>query len=188
MPNKLEEAFDNILGVGTAEAATTPEAKKFIRKQEGKKQIGKSGKVISNAGIEQATYDELVKKYKLPKKNVSDLSESEINNVYDKYFEDVPYEKLPSKTAISMSDYAFHQGKTQANKELQREVGTKDDSIIGDKTLSKVNNYTSSKSDKGLADALIKRRKDYQKTKSNYNKNKSGWNNRLDNLRKEIGE
>ena len=79
MPNKLEEAFDNILGVGTAEAATTPEAKKFIRKQEGKKQIGKSGKVISNAGIEQATYDGLAKKYKLPKKNVSDLSESEIN-------------------------------------------------------------------------------------------------------------
>jgi len=180
----VTQIADVLTGVDNAYADTTPEALEFIKKHEGGIQKTKKGKVISNAGIEHRTYKEYLKDTGEKPKKLEDLNQQEIDKIHKWYFKDVPYEKLNPKTALVASDIGYHFGKSRSNKMIQEEVGTKKDAIVGDKTLTSAN----ARDDKELANALINKKQEYQKTRLNYERNKRGWQNRIKDLKSEVNK
>ena len=78
---------------------------------------------------------------------------------------------------FQMVDFAVHSGVEQATKCLQRELGLKDDGIIGPKTKSKINMTSNS----DLVMSILAARIDFLVNLKNWSSNSRGWARRIAN-------
>lgn len=171
------------LGVGLASNANASERNNNINAFEGGKQITKSGKLISNHGIEQKTLDSFNKENKT-NLTLNNLNDKNVNDIQNWYFKGQNYDQLGDYTKKVIQDYAYHFGKVQANRSLQNIVGANPDGKIGKETISKAIDSN----DIDLANELLNEQEQHMKTRSNYVHNARGWKNRINNIRNEINQ
>jgi len=94
----------------------------------------------TNKGIIQTVYDSYRISFGLPVQSVQQISDTEVRDIYYKrYWLVARCDKLPNGVDKVHFDTAVNAGPSQAAKFLQRAIGVKDDGIIGDVTLAKVN-------------------------------------------------
>ena len=133
----------------------------------------------TNFGVTKKWYPD---KYK----EIKSITKQEAKDYYKKeYWNTRGINKLPNNISYSVFDSATNQGQGTAVMMLQEVVGEKQDGIIGNKTLSAIENY------KGdlFNNYLNRRKKNYDEIikndkigdqKNNYN----GWINRLKEIKK----
>ena len=94
----------------------------------------------TNKGVIQTVYDGYRISFGLPVQSVQQISDTEVRDIYYKrYWLVARCDKLPNGVDTVHFDTAVNAGPSQAAKFLQRAIGVKDDGIIGDVTLAKVN-------------------------------------------------
>lgn len=98
----------------------------------------------TNKGVIQSVYDSYRKSFGLPIQSVQQISDAEVRDIYYKrYWLAAKCDKLPNGVDTVHFDTAVNAGPSQAAKFLQRAIGVKDDGVIGDVTLAKVNTLDS---------------------------------------------
>ena len=143
----------------------------------------------TNRGVKQDTYDDYAKRYKLPRKEVSELKYGDVVDFYkNDYWETPKINLLPDKVSAVVFDYGVNAGTGKAIKDLQRVIGTKDDGIIGKKTLGSLNKYIEKFGEDELINNLIDERMQHYgnlvtKEPQKYGKYIDGWSNRINHLR-----
>ena len=147
----------------------------------------------TNYGIRQDTLDSYNKSKGYDPMNVSDMTSDDARHVAkDMYFDSAQFDKLPDRTAVAAFDYGYNSGPHQAIKDLQRTVGTTADGLMGDKTISAVNNYIDKNGEDALLNDYIGRRKTLMRglVSSNpmkYGQNALGWAHRIGHLQAYLG-
>lgn len=142
----------------------------------------------TNYGVSQPTYDGYLKEKKMPSKKVKDLTYGEVKDFYQTEFYAKPkIDKVadfsPSAAGV-LFDHAVNAGNQTAIKHLQQVVGSKDDGVIGEKTLKAVEDYVKKNGDKALSKAILKKQADHYaelvtKDPDKYGKYLNGWKNRI---------
>lgn len=139
----------------------------------------------TNRGITQPTYDSYTKQKGIPTKNVKDLTYGEGYSFYeDEFYKKPKIDKLPYNVGGVVFDFGVNAGPVTAIKSLQRIVGTKDDGIIGDKTITAVHKYIDKNGENELINTLVSDRQIYNnnlilKDPSVYGDYERGWRDRL---------
>ncbi len=93
----------------------------------------------------------------------------------------IHYNDLPAGLDFALLDFAVNSGPRRAIKELQQEMGIKDDGIIGGMTLKAIKRFDT----KSLIDGLASQRLSFLKNLSNYWKFGKGWKIRVNKVTKE---
>lgn len=93
----------------------------------------------TNMGVTQRVYDGYRKRKRLPVQSVRAIESSEVAEIYkSQYWDAVRGDDLPSGLDYAVFDYAVNSGPVRAIKDLQREVGVKDDGLLGQITLGAI--------------------------------------------------
>lgn len=154
-------------------------------KYEGEGEVKEPTGDISVKGIRQNVYNAWAKQKGLPQKNVKDLTDKEIMSfVYDEFYKRPKIDQLPQEIIKPVFDFGFNSGPETAIQQLQTMVGSKADGIIGDNTISAVNQYMQKHGvDKTINDYL-NARQGYVSSLTNINKYQKGLKNRIDSQRR----
>lgn len=141
----------------------------------------------TNKGITQAVYDKYRKNKHKAVKDVRNINDDEINNIYfENYWLKAKCNKLPENLSIVHFDTAVNSGIKQASKFLQRSVGANDDGIIGEKTLKKIKDFLSEKNENMIIKNYLTQRRAFYKLIAERNPKLKvflrGWFNRLAHL------
>lgn len=146
----------------------------------------------TNRGITQKTYDSFKDKQKQPKKDVREITFTDVESIYLDYYLNASCDKIATThplTATVHFDFAINAGKTQANKTLQRTVGAKPvDGVIGRISLGAI----FSLDDYKTAISYIRNREIYYNALVNIKPDLTvflkGWLKRLSHLEKVIND
>jgi len=89
----------------------------------------------TNMGVTQRTYDGWLAKKGLPKKSVRNITLQEVISIFkDQYWDKIWGDMLPSGLDYTMYDFAINSGPARAVKFLQRQLGVKEDGVMGNVT------------------------------------------------------
>jgi len=122
-----------------------------------------------------------------PDVDISSLTEQSAKDIRRfNYWDANKLDELPPEIATAVYDFAINSGGSRAVKKLQKVIGSKEDGIIGPKTIAKLENSDS----KAILKKYLNERETFLKgisTKKDNKKFLRGWLNRVNDLRKELG-
>lgn len=135
----------------------------------------------TNRGVTQARYDEYRKDSGLSTRHVKQLTESELQAIYRRYYWNVIRgDELPAGVDLVVFDYAVNSGPSRAAKHLQEILGVSQDGVIGSATLNAVfSAYPDT-----IVNRLCDRRQKFVRGLSIYSTFGKGWENRIRDIRK----
>ena len=138
----------------------------------------------TNKGVTQLTYDGYRAKNRLPKRDVRQIQNTEVRDIYRSIWDSLKCDLLPAKTAEVLFDFAVNSGVSRAAKKLQALVGLKEDGLIGTQSINVLKHHV----DTELASKLLDAREAYYHSIALGPKQKflNGWLNRLTDLRTHI--
>ena len=144
----------------------------------------------TNKGVTQAVYDKWRKKIKKKKQSVRQISETEVEAIYEKeYWHKSKCEKLTVHSDLPLVhfDTAVNMGPTRAAKILQETVGAKTDGKIGPKTLAAVKAMDRQGILEGYCEIRERVYRSIVDRKPSMKVFLRGWLNRLNSLKYEVG-
>jgi lysozyme family protein len=146
---------------------------------------------VTNKGILQREYDAWRKKQDLPEQDVKNLSNEEVYLIYrENYWVPGKCEQLPWPVCLVHFDACVNTGVYQAAKFLQRAVRSKDDGIIGPKTLKAVEDEIEESGTEGLTHCLLEQRKGFYdiivSARPSQRSFINGWQNRITKIQTHI--
>jgi lysozyme family protein len=141
----------------------------------------------TNYGVTQLTYDRYRSSINLDKRSVKYIEQPEVPLIYAKfYWKPCHCDELPDIVALVVFDCAVNSGSVRAIETLQRCVGTKQDGIIGPKTLAAV----LAADPQDLANLFLDERIRFYHAIVAHDSSQSiflkGWLNRIANLKEKI--
>ena len=89
----------------------------------------------TNYGVTQKTFNSYLRSVGRRQKDVSEISQDEVKEVYKTFWEDSGASQLPSPLSTIVFDAAINSGPSKAKKQLQAVLGVKRDGRIGPETL-----------------------------------------------------
>ena len=117
---------------------------------------------------------------KVTNKDVQNLTQAEALAIYKaQYWDTVRADLLPLGLDYLTFDYAVNSGPARAIKDLQRTVGANDDGVIGQKTLSKIKEYVTTKGMQALLNSYASRRWNFVQGLSTFSTFGKGWRRRI---------
>ena len=145
----------------------------------------------TNRGILQREYDKYRDNRQEDRRCVGEISEEELEDIYyNDYWVMGRCFKLPWPLCAVHFDGCVNTGVGQASKFLQRAVGSKDDGIIGAKTIMAFENKAKEVGVNASVKNILEQRKGFYellaKLDSLQKSFSKGWDNRLKNLKEYI--
>lgn len=93
----------------------------------------------TNMGVIQRTYDGWRRRKGLPLQSVRNITKEEVVAIYkDQYWDKIWGDHLPNGLDYTLYDFAINSGPSRAVKFLQRQLGVKEDGVMGNVTLGAV--------------------------------------------------
>jgi len=143
----------------------------------------------TNFGVTQSTLDSYTKSNKLPPLDVKKIPQGLAFKIAkEEYFDKAKLGQLPDGLAVAMFDYGFNSGTGTAVKALQKQLGVKQDGIMGPQTLDAVYEYSTKNGEEDLIKKVITDREELMKSlikddPKQFKKNENGWKNRIQKLK-----
>ena len=135
----------------------------------------------TNKGITQKTYDAYRRAKGVPVRDVRDIDDVEVRAIYrEQYARPVWFDALPSGVDYALFDFAVNSGVSRAVKYIQRLVGTRQDGIMGNQTLSAIRAQDAA----ALINALCDARLAFMRGLKIWPTFGRGWQRRVDGMRK----
>ena len=135
----------------------------------------------TNLGMTQKTWEKWIG-HKVSIEDMKNLTVDDISPVYKScYWGRVKSNHLPPGLDYCAFDASINSGVKQSSKWLQRSVGANDDGIVGSQTLKYVSHCSPVDSIHKFCDLRLT----FLKTLKNWDHSGSGWNRRVDDVRKE---
>ncbi len=117
-----------------------------------------------------------ISKRSYPDLDIQNLTVAEAAEIYKRDFlSPLKWEKYYDGVAFQLLDFAVNSGPSRAIKSLQRELGLKEDGVVGSKTISKIDSLSES----DLIMLLVANRLELMTTLKNYPENSRGWIRRM---------
>jgi len=131
-------------------------------------------------GVTQRTYNSFRDRRSLPRKDVREISDSEVEKIYrGQYWNAIKADNLPNGVAYCVFDAAVNSGPGRAVRWLQELIGAKVDGVVGDETISKVRNVKPMT----LIDKYCDKRLAFMKRLAHWSTFKNGWSRRVAEVR-----
>jgi len=131
-------------------------------------------------GVTQRTYDADRDRRGLPRKDVREISNSEVERIYrGQYWNAVKADDLPDGLAYCVFDAAVNSGPGRAARWLQQEVGAKVDGVVGSETIAAARQ----KDTRRVIDRYCDRRLAFMKRLRHWPTFKNGWTRRVSEVR-----
>ena len=142
----------------------------------------------TNKGILQREYDQYRRDNGLPAADVRHILQTEVEDIYmHDYWHAGRCDRMPWPVSLAHFDACVNTGVTQAAKFLQRTVGTRDDGLIGPKTLEALGTLLERETPLAVAKRLLRRREPFYRRLAEadptQNRFLQGWLNRVENLK-----
>jgi lysozyme family protein len=149
-------------------------------KSEGGKQI-RNGKLISNFGIEQPVLTEYNKANKL-NLQLKNLNKSNAKQVHEWNLKRSKTPRLNNKYDEIIEDSVTHWGDSGTIKIIQEIIGATSDGKWGAESDKKYKEFIDKYGEYDYIKKFLSAQREYMRKRTNYGKNKHGWENRLKNL------
>ncbi len=131
-------------------------------------------------GVTQRTYDADRDRRGLPRKDVREISDAEVERIYrGQYWNSVRADDLPDGLAYCVFDAAVNSGPGRAARWLQQEVGAKVDGVVGSETIAAARQ----KDARRIIDRYCDRRLAFMKRLKHWAAFKNGWSRRVSEVR-----
>lgn len=131
-------------------------------------------------GITQAVYDDDRSDRRLPKRDVRQITDAEVEAIYHRRYWDLVHgDELPTGVDYTVFDFAVNSGVRTAARKLQEIVGAVADGAIGAKTVDAVGRFVASRGAVVLVVLLCRARMEYLRSLDTFSTFGKGWQARV---------
>jgi len=131
-------------------------------------------------GITQAVYDDDRRERNLPRRDVRDITDAELQAIYRRrYWQLAGCNALPAGVDYAVFDFAVNSGVARAVRTLQVIIGANQDGAFGPRTLASVTRYTLAQDTGSLSDQLCMARATWLRTLATFAAFGNGWMRRV---------
>ena len=140
----------------------------------------------TNYGVTQKVYDDFCKLTGRNQKNVSEISQDEVEAIYGGYWKDAHCSYIPEPLDLLVFDCAVNSGPTRAIKLLQKALGVGEDGVFGRNTTDALHEEVIAGDIQHLCIEYLELREDFYRGIVERNPSQEvflkGWLNRLSHL------